>query len=157
MNRLNIKVKTALAASLILASSLQASKPKSCMERASTQGAMNRCALESYRKADAELNRVYKRIKALYKDDKLFLEKLKRAQQTWIKLRDADLLLKFPHKGQPGYYGSDFPMCEAMFKRELTLERIRFLKQWLWGAEEGDLCSGSQKIRPQNNQPEDMP
>ena len=149
MNRLNTRAKTAVAAGLILVGSLQAGAPRSCMERAPTQGAMNRCAIKSYRKAEEELNRVYKRIKALYRDDKLFLEKLKKAQQAWIKLRDADLRLKFPHRGQPGYYGSAFPMCEAIFKRELTLERIRFLKQWLKGAEEGDLCSGSQMIRSQ--------
>jgi len=149
MDYLVTKIKTTVATSLILVSFLYANEPKSCIETASSQRAMNQCAIESYRKADAELNRIYLKIKALYKDDKLFLEKLKTAQQAWIKLRDADLSLKFPHREKPNYYGSVFPMCEAIFETKLTLERIRFLKQWLTGAEEGDVCSGSQMIRSQ--------
>lgn len=120
-----------------------AEEPKSCLETAMTQMDMNKCAGVGYKEADAELNRVYKRIKAIYKDNVLFLDKLKTAQLAWIKLRDADFDLQYPHKNEPRYYGSVFPMCAASYKARLTLHRVEFLKQWLVGVEEGDVCSGS--------------
>ena len=37
-------------------------------------------------------------------------------------------------------------MCEASYLDELTKSRIKTLKVWLDGIEEGDVCSGSVKI-----------
>lgn len=51
--------------------------------------------------------------------------------------------MMFPHADEPRYYGSVFPMCANGFKTQLTLERVSFLKKWLIGSEEGDVCSGS--------------
>jgi len=114
-----------------------------CLRTAMTQTEMNKCANIGYKEADSELNRVYKLIKEMYSDDEVFLEKLKIAQRAWIKLRDADFELQYPHKDERGYYGSVFPMCEDISKTELTLQRVAFLKRWLVGTEEGDVCSGS--------------
>jgi hypothetical protein len=38
-------------------------------------------------------------------------------------------------------------MCLSNYKKELTDERIRKLKIWLIGIDEGDACSGSVKIK----------
>lgn len=120
-----------------------ASHPEKCIETAMTQVAMNKCSGINYKAADDELNRVYKKIKVIYQEDKIFLVKLQAAQKTWIKLRDADFEMKYPHADQPRYYGSIFPSCANEFKIQLTLQRIEFLKLWLVGSEEGDVCSGS--------------
>jgi uncharacterized protein YecT (DUF1311 family) len=117
----------------------------SCIETAMTQSSMNQCAGIGYKEADAELNRVYQKIREIYKDDKLLLSKLKKSQLAWIKLRDADFELEYPYTDEPNNYGSSFSMCASGFNAQLTLQRTEYLKRWLIGKEDGDVCSGSQK------------
>ena len=107
-----------------------------------TQMEMNQKANESFKKADKELNKIYKTILTEYKSDTAFIQNLKISQRIWITFRDAELKTKFPD----GDYGSVHPMCESNYLEELTLERIKKLKQWIDGTEEGDSCSGSVKI-----------
>jgi uncharacterized protein YecT (DUF1311 family) len=54
---------------------------------AQNQQEMNRCAAEEYKKADAELNKVYQQL--LPKLEAPHKEKLKTAQRTWLAFRDA--------------------------------------------------------------------
>ena len=97
-----------------------------------------------YVKADQELNKVYKQILKDYAGQPLFIAKLKVAQRLWVQLRDAELGLKFPKTGN---YGSVQPMCEEDYLAHLTRERIKFLRVWLTGIQEGDVCSGSVRIK----------
>jgi hypothetical protein len=48
---------------------------------------------------------------------------------------------------EEGYYGSVHPMCVAMYLTQLTEERIKILRIWLDGIEEGDVCCGSVKSK----------
>jgi uncharacterized protein YecT (DUF1311 family) len=134
-----------LILTLVISIDVIAENQHSCLEAAMTQNAMNQCANVGHKEADAELNQVFKKIKDNYKDDKVFLDKLKKAQLAWIKLRDADFDLQYPHSNDQQYYGSVFPMCADGYKKQLTIQRIEFLKQWLIGVEEGDVCSGSKQ------------
>lgn len=111
-----------------------------------TQGEMNNDASESYRKADIELNEIYKAILFEYKTDSAFIKNLKASQRIWITFRDAELKVKYPET-EPGYYGSVYPMCVSIYLEKLTRERIKTLKEWIDGIEEGDACSGSVKIK----------
>ncbi|MBW2159838.1 MAG: DUF1311 domain-containing protein [Deltaproteobacteria bacterium] len=95
-------------------------------------------------KADAELNRVYKKIRKVYKNDKLFLQKLKVAQRAWIKFRDGHIDSLYPDD-TPGYYGSVLGECICNEMTYLTTARVAQLKVWLKGTEEGDMCAGSVK------------
>jgi uncharacterized protein YecT (DUF1311 family) len=52
-----------------------------------TQQEMNRCAQDEYRKADAELNKVYQQTMAKLSPE--HKAKLKAAQLAWIQFRDA--------------------------------------------------------------------
>jgi len=54
--------------------------------------------------------------------------------------------MKYPDR-EPGYYGSIQPMCEAMYLAELTQDRIKALKVWIEGVEEGDMCAGTVKVK----------
>lgn len=117
-----------------------------CLEHAKTQSEMNQCEDVDFEKADAELNRVYNLIRKAYKNDKEFLSKLKQSQLAWIKLRDADMEMTFPLEDKQREYGTVFPTCYGIIKTKLTLQRIEYLKQWLIGIEEGDVCSGSIKM-----------
>lgn len=134
--------------SCILALSLPgnvfSAESKECYEKALSQTEINQCAAQSLQEAEAELNRVYEKIKEVYIEDKTFLEKLEKAQFAWTKSKEADFELKFPHIDEPRFYGSVFSMCSTEYKAKLTLQRVDFLKHWTTGSESGDICRGSQ-------------
>jgi len=111
-----------------------------------TQFEMNQSANNDFLKADKELNSVYQNIINEYKSDINFIKNLKASQKIWIQFRDAEMKVKFPET-EDGYYGSVFPMCWSSYLEDLTKERIKKLKIWLDGIEEGDVCSGSVKIK----------
>ena len=111
-----------------------------------TQGEMNKKASESYENADKELNDIYKTILSDNKLDTAFIKNLKASQRIWITFRDAELKVKYPET-KSGYYGSVYPMCVSIYLEEITRERIRTLKEWIDGIEEGDVCKGSLKIK----------
>jgi uncharacterized protein YecT (DUF1311 family) len=114
------------------------------MSFAQTQLELNKKAQDDFSKADNELNIVFKKISTEYKDDTLFIKNLKAAQKIWIQFRDAEMKMKFPDANE---YGSVLPMCWSMYKEQLTRDRIKTLNEWLNGVPEGDVCSGSAKIR----------
>ena len=109
-----------------------------------TQADMNKAEHEKYLKADKELNAVYQRVLKEYKKDTAFIKNLITSQKIWIQFRNAEMKLKYPDR-EPGYYGSVQPMCWSIYLTELTNERIKSLKVWIDGIEEGDVCSGSVK------------
>lgn len=111
-----------------------------------TQSEMNNDAAESYKKADGELNKIYKAILSEYKSDTLFIKNFKASQRIWITFRDAELKMKYPET-EPGYYGSVHPMCVSIYLEKLTSERVKTLQQWIDGIEEGDACNGSVKVK----------
>ncbi|MEJ7558649.1 MAG: lysozyme inhibitor LprI family protein [Pedobacter sp.] len=108
------------------------------------QSSRNTKAASGFEQADKELNQVYKQILKNYAGQPLFISKLKIAQRLWIQLRDAEMGAKFP---KAGTYGSVQPMCEEEYLAQLTRERVKFLRIWLTGIQEGDVCSGSVKIK----------
>jgi uncharacterized protein YecT (DUF1311 family) len=113
--------------------------------RAQTQMQLNKEACDEYKKADAEMSDVYRRINRDYRDDAGFIAALKKAQLAWIRYRDAHLESIFP--GDPSQYGSINPMCRCTNLAEITKERTRVLKRWVEGIEEGDVCAGSVKTK----------
>lgn len=99
---------------------------------ANTQVEMNACSAGQYQAADKKLNQTYqaaiKRAAAPQRD------LLKKAQQAWITLRDADCA--FIGSGTEG--GSIQPMIVNQCLAEKTSEREAFLAS-LMQCEEGDL------------------
>ncbi|HHD82436.1 MAG TPA: DUF1311 domain-containing protein, partial [Campylobacterales bacterium] len=142
---MNQKKTLTLMVLFVLLANYAFAKEPTCLEQAMTQPEMNECAGMDYVMADGELNRIYAAVQSRYAEDKLFLKKLKKAQLAWIKLRDADFEMQFPHAKDPAYYGRMFSTCADSYKTELTLQRVAFLKQWLIGVEEGDSCAGSKQ------------
>jgi uncharacterized protein YecT (DUF1311 family) len=110
---------------------------------AQTQTAMDNKAKSEFDKVDAELNQIYQKIIHDYSDDSIFIKNLREAQRLWVKFRDAQVNMKYPSDEE----GSVFPMCRYYYLSELTSERIKELKPWLEGVEEGDDCAGSIKIK----------
>ncbi|QEY32708.1 DUF1311 domain-containing protein [Synechococcus sp. RSCCF101] len=114
-----------------------------CLEAATTQLEMNQCAGLDLEAAESELNRVLADINLRYADKADFLNKLKMSQSAWQTLREANLDLRFPLEDKRVQYGSMVPMCVQTIDRQLVIERVAFLKQWLVGIDEGDVCGGS--------------
>lgn len=141
---------TSFTAVLVLVSPtlLAGADPKDCMETATTQLERNQCATKHLKAANDELNRVYQSILNRYKNDRQFLVKLRNAQQAWQKFRDAELEAKFPFEDKQARYGSLYPMCANLFLAQRTHERIKDLRQWLDGTDEGDVCTGSVHYKP---------
>jgi len=105
-----------------------------------TQGELNDCFCSQYKKADAELNRIYQELIAANGHDKVFVDKLKIAQRAWIAFRDAQLEATYPETGDPQVkYGSVYPMCYCMAQQNLTEERTKHLRRMLRSTE-GDVC-----------------
>lgn len=100
---------------------------------------------DSYAKADKELNQVYQKILKEYAAQPKFIQKFKAAQRLWVQLRDAELAARYP---DPGCYGSSEHQCESIYLESLTKERTKFMRVWLTGISEGDVCNGSVKIKP---------
>ena len=99
---------------------------------ASTQLKLNTCTAQQYQAADKKLNQTYqaaiKRAAAPQRD------LLKKAQQAWIALRDADCT--FIGSGTEG--GSIQPMIHSQCLADKTEEREAYLASLLQ-CEEGDL------------------
>ena len=115
-------------AALLLSTSALANE----CDNATTQLELNTCSAQQYQAADKKLNQTYqsaiKRAAAPQRD------LLKKAQQAWIALRDADC--NFIGSGTEG--GSVQPMIISQCLTEKTVEREAFLAS-LMQCEEGDL------------------
>jgi uncharacterized protein YecT (DUF1311 family) len=91
---------------------------------AHTQLDMNVCADAQYRKADAELNRVYQQVvRASGGAD----AKLKAAQLAWLKFRDAEC----DYESSQYEGGSMKPMIYSFCLRDVTAARTKQLRDAL--------------------------
>ena len=107
---------------------------------AMTQGELNDCFCNQYKKADAELNRIYQELLSANTNNQPFVDKLKTAQRAWIAFRDAQLEAIYLETGNPRVkYGSVYPMCYCQAQQYLTEERTRQLRRML-RSPEGDVC-----------------
>ena len=102
---------------------------------------MNACADESFKKADADLNAVYKRLQDRKSDDEDAAKALVEAERAWTAFRDAEC--RFDSADNLG--GSIYPMVYADCLERLTRTRIEQLDRYL-RCEEGEAaCSEPEK------------
>jgi len=88
-------------------------EPEITCENAAGAAKSNACALEAWKKADAELNRIYRRLRTSlpenlappYTRDQVLTE-LTAIQKLWVQLRDADcgLLQGMSGGGNTGHF-----------------------------------------------------
>lgn len=98
---------------------------------ANNQTEMNQCAAAQYQAADKKLNETWEQ--ALKRTSGKQQELLKKAQQAWISLRDADCA--FLASGAEG--GSMQPMLISQCMADKSVEREAFLASLLQ-CEDGD-------------------
>ena len=114
---------------------------------AQTQLQMTDEACQKFKKADAELNRVYQQILSANARDANFTKAFREAQRAWISFRDAQVKAIYPDPS-PNAYGSINPMCRCGVLEEITTQRANELKRrWIDGSEEGDACVGSGAVK----------
>ncbi len=120
-----------LTLTLLLYSSLFANDIQ-CKEDGN-QLEMNKCAYESFQKADKELNKVYNELRAKNKKDKLYLNHLKASQKLWLKFLDAELNAVYTceDENKQMCFGSMYPLMFNSTKTELTQDRTKQLKRYL--------------------------
>ncbi len=120
--------RTLIAAAALLASG--AAWADDC-SNANTKTEMNQCAAAQYQAADKKLNETWQQ--ALKRASGQQQELLKKAQQAWISLRDADCA--FLASGAEG--GSMQPMLISQCMTDKSVEREAFLASLLQ-CEDGD-------------------
>ena len=110
---------TLKAFALCLLLSLAASFPRAAT--AQTQMEMNIASDKQCRKASKAMNAAYQKL--MSRLDAEGKKRLKKAQLSWIKFRDAETdLLSFPVEG-----GTIYPMVYADHKTEITQQRTKEL------------------------------
>ena len=112
--------------------------------KAQSQTDMNQQASSKFKKQDKELNKVYKQILNEYSSDTVFIKNLKSSQKIWIQFRNAEIKMRYPGID---YAGTATSMCKAQLMEEITKARIITFKVWLTGNIEGDVCSGTVKVK----------
>ncbi len=121
---------------------------KSCADEALTQDGMNECYKSTLKDTERRLNSIYDKVLNKNQDDPVFMQKFKAAQNAWAAYRDAQLAALYPHaEEEPQYYGSVYRMCYYIERQQLTTARIKELRRWIDGVEEGEVCCGSLPIK----------
>jgi len=94
------------------------------LNQQTNQKDMNLVASNEYKRADDILNEKYQKILKLYNKNPIFINKIKIAQRTWIKFRNAHIESIFPKLGIGNPYGSSYGMCYFIFMSESTWKRV---------------------------------
>jgi uncharacterized protein YecT (DUF1311 family) len=116
---------TLILSSVFVAVSARSQEPATNCKTDQTQMAMNYCANQSFKAADAELNTVYRQVRNNYKGTAQESQ-LVDAQLAWIKFRDADC--RFSADRFKG--GSIAPLIYSSCQEGLTRQRIRSLRDY---------------------------
>jgi uncharacterized protein YecT (DUF1311 family) len=91
------------------------------------QSTMNACAQDAYRKSDAELNALYKKVQSRNKEDGEAGKLLIAAERAWVAFRDAECAFD----AAPNTGGSIYPLVYFGCLDRLTRARIDQLNQHL--------------------------
>lgn len=98
---------------------------------------------DELKRADEELNNIYRQVLTKYSAYPEFISTLIDAQRAWIKYRDAHLRSLYPEDDKSFHYGSIYHLCFNIEMAELTWSRVKELNRWLQVPPEGELCTGS--------------
>jgi uncharacterized protein YecT (DUF1311 family) len=109
----------------------QTSELDRCMEAATTQTAMNRCAGEEAHRVDAQLNVTYRQVLEAAKGNVLALAKIRKAERTWITYRNEYMEAMYPARDKQANYGSMYPMNADLVLADLTRAHVQALKTLL--------------------------
>jgi uncharacterized protein YecT (DUF1311 family) len=102
-----------------------------CLDKATSQMAMNTCASEEAARVDGRLNDVYHKLLVAAAKQPEALEKIKGAERAWIAYRDAYAEAMYPAKDKQAEYGSIYLMNVNLVRAKLTERQITEVKELL--------------------------
>jgi uncharacterized protein YecT (DUF1311 family) len=102
-----------------------------CNQQAMTQSAMHTCASEEAARVDVELNNVYQTLLKRSSSRPGAIQKMKRAERTWVTYRDAYIEAMYPAPDKQAAYGSIYPTELNLLRADLTRDHIRDLRRLL--------------------------
>lgn len=117
-----MKIRLAAFAVLLLLGSEPAVAKNSC-DNAVSQNEMNQCAEDDFKRADMELNGIYKKQMDSLDDESKAL--LRASQRLWVQFRDAEC--KYVNAANEG--GSIYPLVQFGCMTKLTKLRIPQLRE----------------------------
>ncbi len=124
---------SALISSILLLCTFNAQAQKAaklpCEKRARTQNELNQCARSAFEKADAEMNRVYQHLISVTARGESYQQRLKEAQQAWLKYRDATCESEAAINAEGTIYPTVYNYCLA----QVTTERTKRLAMMMGG------------------------
>jgi uncharacterized protein YecT (DUF1311 family) len=82
----------------------------------------------SLKRADDELNRVYGALLSKESDADA-VAKIRRAEEAWIRYRDAYIEAMWPAKDKQAEYGTVYPMQVNLVRANLTRRQVDALKE----------------------------
>ncbi|CAN5322229.1 hypothetical protein BH10PSE7_BH10PSE7_42510 [soil metagenome] len=101
---------------------------------AETQTALDECADQEFKAADAALNKAYKSIAKRLADDQDTRKLFVTAQKAWIEFRDAECEFSTSAASDGSIYAMLYSNCLAGLSKKRTADFQRYLS-----CEEGDL------------------
>jgi uncharacterized protein YecT (DUF1311 family) len=104
---------------------------RACSERAMSQVAMNECANQEAKRADAELNSIYAELLSKAASEPEAVAKIETAERAWIAYRDAYIVAMYPAKDKQAKYGSIYPMEVDLLYAELERKQTAALNELL--------------------------
>jgi uncharacterized protein YecT (DUF1311 family) len=104
---------------------------RACWEKAKTQAAMNVCADEEARHADAELDRTYGKLLSKAERNPRAVAKIRNLQAAWIAYRDAYMDAMYPAEDKHLEYGSVYLMETNLLRARLTRQQVTALAELL--------------------------
>ena len=122
---------------LFIQSSPARAQESDCWKSAQTQRDMEACAGSDFKNADVRMNSLYRQLLAKYKTEPKAIAKIRAAQRTWLKYRDAQLDSYYAWSSD---FASSESTCRTQMSTKLTLERVKLLERAL-KADEGDVCT----------------
>jgi len=103
----------------------------SCIDKAQTQLAMHMCASDEAKRADTELNDVYRKLQSAASKQPNAVAKITAAERAWIAYRDAYIETMWPADDKQREYGSSFTTEANLLRAKLTRRQIEALKELL--------------------------
>jgi uncharacterized protein YecT (DUF1311 family) len=109
---------------------------------AQSQMELNVRACQQFKAIDRDMNTSYQLVLSKYQNDNSFITAFINAQRQWLLFRDAHIASMYP-EADKDTYGSVYLMCHCNAMTEITTSRLKQIKHWLGGVDEGDVCGGS--------------
>lgn len=104
---------------------------ETCPDNPKTQLELNKCANEEAKRADAELDALYRELLSQPENDSVAVAKIEALRKAWVAYRDAYIEARYPAEDKQAAYGTIYPMEVALLRADLTRKHIADVRDLL--------------------------